>query len=96
MTDIVERAKAWMRGEVLSPSAGPTLINELVAEVKRLRPRIITTTEELDALPVGSVVRSEPSISGCHQSTPTSITHWPTPDGTWPCSKRFRRKTDER
>ncbi|WP_138985352.1 hypothetical protein [Gordonia otitidis] len=35
------------------------LIDDLVAEVKRLTPREITTVEELEDLPVGSVVRSD-------------------------------------
>ncbi|AXN53038.1 hypothetical protein PBI_HOMINES_52 [Mycobacterium phage Homines] len=36
-----------------------TLVPELVAEVERLRPRVIETVEELDSLPTLSIVRDE-------------------------------------
>ena len=35
-----------------------TLLDRAIAEVKRLTPCVIETVEELDALPVGSVVRT--------------------------------------
>lgn len=37
----------------------PETVAELVTEVERLRPRVIETVEELDALPTLSIVRDE-------------------------------------
>ncbi|MCG5431212.1 hypothetical protein LV457_02765 [Mycobacterium sp. MYCO198283] len=40
-------------------AAARTLLPELVAEVKRLRPRRVETVEELDALPEHCIIRSQ-------------------------------------
>ncbi|QXG07434.1 hypothetical protein RitSun_64 [Mycobacterium phage RitSun] len=44
-------AKTWTRGNGEFIAQARTLVPELVAEVERLRPRVIETVEELDALP---------------------------------------------
>lgn len=54
VTDVVERARYTIEW-----GSGDQLHRDLLAEVERLRQqRTITTTEQLDALPIGSVVLS--------------------------------------
>lgn len=63
MSDIVERAKAALN-QRWEPGSPAGYLPHLIAEVERLRPRIVTTFKELDALPHGSVVRSKTSRAG--------------------------------
>lgn len=57
MSDIVERAQTAADDQYNEfPNYARMLIDELIAEVERLRPRRIETVEELDALPVETLV----------------------------------------
>ncbi|AAN12485.1 hypothetical protein PBI_CHE8_87 [Mycobacterium phage Che8] len=64
MSDVVERAKAALadyevaKGSrvAVAPGRSYRLLAELVAEVERLRPKVVETVEELDALPIGAVI----------------------------------------
>ncbi|QUE26265.1 hypothetical protein SEA_AKHILA_79 [Mycobacterium phage Akhila] len=67
MSDVVERAKAALvdyevaKGSrvAVAPGRSYRLLAELVAEVERLRPKVVETVEQLDALPIRSLVRSD-------------------------------------
>lgn len=51
VTDLIARAR-----EIMEFSEDAQLIGELARELEKAQPRIITTAEELDALPEGSII----------------------------------------
>lgn len=90
--DIVERARAALDPNVsyLSFRTAQHLIADLLAELERLRQqRTITTVEQLDALPVGAVIRTHAVVYAAEPRPGIQANAWVAIDD------RYRHCSDE-